>query len=190
MTPVLDHPEVRESLMPISVEFYHELGRLGMIGEEVELLEGFLIKKMSKSPLHETIVRRFSKVLLDCLPSGYFLVKESPLTLEFSEPEPDLAVIAGDPEDFTSRHPSTAALIVEVAVSTLQKDRSKAAIYAAAGVGEYWLIEPERKCLTVYRLPGVKGYREAVTYNEESLVVSSVLPGFSMSLPDLFRSTV
>ena len=79
---------------------------------------------------------------------------------------------------------------VEVAVSTLQKDRSKAAIYAAAGVREYWLIEPERKCLTVYRLPGVKGYREAVTYNEESLVVSSVLPGFSMSLPDLFRSTV
>ncbi len=72
MMPVPDHPEVRESLMPISVEFYHELGRLGMIGEEVELLEGFLIKKTSKSPLYETIVRRFSKGLLDCLPDGFF----------------------------------------------------------------------------------------------------------------------
>lgn len=189
MTPVLDHPEVRESLMPIPVEFYHELGRLGMIGEDVELLEGFLIRKMSKPPLHETIVRRFAKVLMDCLPAGFFLVKESPLTLECSEPEPDLAVIAGDPEEFVSSHPSTAVIIVEVAVSTVQKDRSKAAIYAAAGVGEYWLIEPERKCLTVYRLPGIKGYGEAGTFDEESSVVSSVLPGFSICLPDLFRST-
>jgi len=187
MTTVLDHPEVRASLMPLSVDFYHEMARLGMIGEEVELLDGFIVKKMSKSPLHETTVRRCARLLLQFLPEGHFLMKEAPLTLAKSEPEPDLAVVAGDEEEFTLHHPLTALLVMEISVTTLQKDRSKAAIYAAAAVGEYWLIEPETKRLTVYRLPEGPRYREMVTYEGENTVFSKVLPGFSLGLVELFR---
>ena len=187
MTPVLDHPEVRESLMPISVEFYHEMGRLGMIGEDVELLEGFLIKTMSKSPLHSFIVRRCQHALQAALREGMFIIKEDPITMERSEPEPDLAVIDGNEEDFARHHPATARLIIEVSVSTLQKDRSKAMIYAGAGVPEYWLIEPEAKRVTVYHLPEADGYRDVVSYSGENTVGSQVLPGFTLNLTELFE---
>ncbi|HRJ11223.1 MAG TPA: hypothetical protein PK490_13980 [Prosthecobacter sp.] len=53
MITVLESPEARQTVHPLSVEFYHEAGRLGLIGEDVELLEGVLFKKMPKSPLHQ-----------------------------------------------------------------------------------------------------------------------------------------
>ena len=187
MTPVLDHPEVRECLMPISVLFYHEMGRLGMIGEDVELLDGCIVKKMSKSPLHSAVTRRCHHALLAALGQGMFVIKEDPLTVARSEPEPDLAVIDGDEEDFLERHPATARLIIEVSVSTLQKDRSKAAIYAEAAVGEYWLIEPEAGKITIYRNPQGDVYQQTVAYTGDAVVFSECLPGFSLDLANLFR---
>ncbi len=176
--------------MPISVEFYHELGRLGMISEDVELLEGFLIKKISKSPLHSDAVRFCFEALEACLPEGMFLMKEDPITTARSEPEPDISVIKGGRRDFRGHHPSTAVLVIEVAVSTLQKDRSKAAIYAEAGVQEYWLVEPETRRVTVYRSPEMNGYREIVTYAGETAVSSNVVPGFRLDLLELFQPTL
>lgn len=42
MITVLESAEARETVFPLSVEFYHKAGRLGLIGEDVELLEGVL----------------------------------------------------------------------------------------------------------------------------------------------------
>ena len=63
----------------------------------------------------------------------------SPLTLETSEPEPDLTVLESTaPSPY---HPASAALVVEVAASSLARDLGvKAAVYAAAGVPEYWVL--------------------------------------------------
>jgi Uma2 family endonuclease len=187
MSPVLEHPELRESLLPLSVEFYHEMGRMGQLGEDVELLDGFVFKKMPKSPLHETIVRRCARLLLQCLPQDCFLAKESPLTLAYSEPEPDLAVIEGEEEDFVLRHPDTALLVIEVAISTVQRDRTKAGIYSLAGVGEYWLIEPESGKVTVYRQPTAAGFENVTAYSGRDMVKSTILSGFQLEVAELLR---
>ena len=186
MMTVLDSPESRETVFPLSLEFYHEAGKLGMIGEDVELLEGVLFKKMPKSPLHETMVRRLMRILRACIPPGHFLSKEGPITCARSEPEPDIAVIAGDEEDFSLSHPATAELIIEVAINTQQRDRSKAGIYAEAGVKEYWLVEPESKTLTLYTRPSGSGYESTTVTLLTGLVTSTVFPGFTLELSELF----
>ena len=50
--------------------------------------------------------------------------------------------MSGHPDDFRTAHPSTALLAVEVPVSTEDADREKIAIYAEAGVTEFWLVLP------------------------------------------------
>lgn len=182
---VLESPEARRSVFPVSVEFYHEAARLGMIGEDVELLEGVIFKKMPKSPLHQYLVRKLQGILAALLPPGFFVDRESHLTCATSEPEPDVAVIAGAPEDYLLSHPTTAELVFEVAIHTQQRDRSKAVINAQAGVKEYWLIEPEAAQVILFKQPGPAGYLSSETFAADQTVVSTRFPAFSLRLADL-----
>jgi Uma2 family endonuclease len=182
---VLDTLEARQTVYPVSVEFYHEAGKLGMISEDVELLEGVIFKKMPKSPLHQYLVRKLQSILAALVPSGYFVDRESPITCATSEPEPDVAVFMGRSDDYQTQHPTTAELVIEIAISTVQRDRSKAAIYAGAGVKEYWLIEPEASLVTLYTNPNDTGYASSKTFTALDLVPSTVFQDFSLRLADI-----
>jgi Uma2 family endonuclease len=182
---VLDTLEARQTVYPVSVEFYHEAGKLGMIGDDVELLEGVIFKKMPKSPLHQYLVRKLQSILAALVPSGYFVDRESPITCAASEPEPDVAVFVGSSDDYQSAHPTTAELVIEIAISTVQRDRSKAAIYAGAGVKEYWLIEPEASLVTLHTNPKDNGYATTQTFSAQDLVPSTLFPAFALRLADL-----
>lgn len=185
MISVLDTPEARQTVYPLSVEFYHEAGRLGLIGEDVELLEGVLFTKMPKSPLHQFLARRLQRLLESLVPAGFFVDRESPITCRRSEPEPDVAVFAGCMEDFARSHPSTAELVIEIAVNTQQRDRSKAAIYAEAGVKEFWLVEPEAGLITLHTQPAAEGYQLARAFRAEEAVASTIFPEFAITLAEL-----
>jgi Uma2 family endonuclease len=182
---VLDTLEARQTVYPVSVEFYHEAGKLGMIGEDVELLEGVIFKKMPKSPFHEWLVEFLrERLLLICGP-GYFIGKERPITCSASEPEPDLAVFTGSLSDYRFSHPTTAELVIEIPISTVQRDHSKAAIYAEAGVKEYWLVEPEGGSVTLHTDPKGTGYAARQIFTSQECVTSTIFPAFTLRLADL-----
>jgi len=150
MNSILDSSEVREALAPMSVEFYQSASDLGWFGEDVELLEGFPVKKRSKSPLHENLVEELLERIRSCLHGDRWVSKERPIQCAISQPEPDIAVFAG-PRDFrATTHPTTAEFVIEVAVNTLEKDLRKAAIYAAADVAEYWVVDPKTCSILVH----------------------------------------
>lgn len=184
---VLDTPEERQAIYPVSVEFYHEAGRLGMIGEDVELLDGVIFKKMPKSPLHEWFIACLRRLLEAACGAGMFVEKERPITCRSSEPEPDLAVFAGDWSDYRLQHPTTAELVIEIAINTRQRDRSKAGIYAEAGIKEYWLVEPEAGIISLHTEPSASGYRECRTFTAQDPVISTILPAFRVTLADLMK---
>ncbi len=186
MSSIIDVPEVRAAVQPMSVAFYHEAGRLGWLDESVELLEGYPVKKMSKSPLHEFIGGRLRRLIQKVVPQNCFVAKERPLTCSHSEPEPDLMVVEGEEDDFFDHHPTTAKLLIEVAISTVAKDHRKAAIYAEAGVDEYWLINGETPKITVHRRPSPKGYSEITEFEEDQTVSSMEVPGLSVTVSELF----
>jgi Uma2 family endonuclease len=184
---VLDTPEERQTVFPVSVEFYHEAGRLGMIGEDVELLDGVIFKKMPKSPLHEYFIACLRRLLEAACGPGMFVEKERPITCRSSEPEPDLAVFAGNWTEYRLKHPTTAELVIEIAINTQQRDRSKAGLYAEAGVKEYWLVEPEAGVISLYTVPGSAGYAKCRSFASRDLVTSTVIPAFNVTLEDLMK---
>jgi Uma2 family endonuclease len=109
-------------------------------GRHVELIAGDVIEMSPMGPAHRTAVVLTGDRLRQAFGPEYFINVQSPLDAgEPSEPEPDIAVIKGQVRDYKQAHPTTAALIVEVADTSLLYDRTvKASLYAKVGIGEYW----------------------------------------------------
>jgi Uma2 family endonuclease len=186
MATILEQPEIRNRARGMTVSAYHRLIELGEIQGRVELIEGFVVEKMSKSPLHRFVVRALVRLLEAYCRSKQLLVfKEEPLTLESSEPEPDVAIVVGIEEDFADAHPSTALLVVEVAISSVSLDQAKAESYARAEVNEYWVIRPEDEVIEVYREPVNGAYQSTSSIRIGNLLQSTALNGFSLRLGDL-----
>ena len=89
--------------------------------------------------------------------SRFFVTDQCPIDLDAdSEPEPDVAVIPGEIRSYQKAKPGMAALIVEVADSSLAFDRAvKLPLYAAAGVPECWIVDIRGRRIEVYRDPVV-----------------------------------
>ena len=106
-----------------SVEQYHEMVRTAIISEDdpVELLEGWIVKKMTKSPRHRLATRLLRDALQRHIPQGWDVDSQDPLTLSASEPEPDATIVRGGPRDYADRHPGArdVALVAEVSDSSL-----------------------------------------------------------------------
>jgi Uma2 family endonuclease len=182
MTALLEVPAIRQRAARLSVADFHRLGE----GLRAELLNGILIEKMPKSPLHQFIVERLRRILSSQIEPAWIVRQEGPITFSDSEPEPDLAVVAGPEEAYRSAHPTTARLVIETAISSLEIDRVKALIYAQAGVHEYWIVCPEGKQVEIYRLPGANGYAERIVLGASAILNCEALPGVSVDLGRLF----
>ncbi len=90
------------------------------------------------------------------------------MRLADSVPEPDATVVRGSRADFRSRPPTTAELVVKVAVSSVALDRENASLYAEAGVVEYWIVLGSEEQVEVYRQPvnGVYQFRRVYARSE------------------------
>ena len=170
----------------ITVEDFHRISELGIYGKNAQLIRGVIFQKPPMSPLHRKISQRLHDEIYELRLPGFLVWRENPLTLRDSEPLPDLAVIAGTASDFDLRHPSTAELIVEVAVSSAIADREMAAIYAEAGVKEYWIVLPIERQVEVQRRPSSGQYRERQIFVEGEEIVCAALPPIRVSLGALF----
>jgi Uma2 family endonuclease len=160
MSSVALPPIPPTSLRRFTVDEYHELIRIGMLkGEErVELLEGWIVYKMTHNPLHDVVVDRVQEALRDRVPRSQWRVRvQSATTTTDSEPEPDVVVARGPAERYLQRHPGPEdiALIVEVADSSLARDRGqKLRLYARAAITVYWIVNLPESVVEVYTDPG------------------------------------
>jgi Uma2 family endonuclease len=187
MSAILERPSVRDAALPITVAQYHRLSDEAIISERTELLQGVIIEQMTKSPRHTYIVQLLVKWLEAIVDAGHYVRKEEPLTLADSEPEPDVAVVRGTPEDYRSQHPATADLLIEVAIATVDLDRDKADVYAAAGVAEYWIVVVEEGAVEVYRDLSPAGYRTTLRFTDrETLLRPGRLPQAAIRLANIF----
>lgn len=142
----------------LSVKQYHRMIETGVLTEDdpVELLEGWIVTKMPRNPEHDGTITRMQKRLEPALGTEWFFRIQSAITLRDSEPEPDLAAVSGPEEKYLTRHPATfdVGLVVEVAESTLAKDRStKGRTYARARIPVYWIANLVDKIIEVYADP-------------------------------------
>ena len=170
----------------MSLAAYHSLGEAGLVPKNTELLYGLVYFKVRKLPFHSYLATRLRGVLFAALPPGLFVSVEQPIICPDSEPEPDLSVISGDPEDFRHDHPHTAELVIEVCVTSHDYDRSKLRAFASAGVKEVWLVLAPEKQIEVHRQPAGGQFSDRVVAGPGGRFVSVAVPSFAVDLDALF----
>ncbi len=171
---------------------YFALADEGLVApdQKVELLDGIIVAMAPQSPLHAAAVRYVESALRDAFPRGTVIRTRLPFVAgDSSVPEPDVAVVAGDKRDYIDRHPGSALLIVEIAIATVAQDRlTKAVIYAAAGVPDYWIVHPGEEWVEVHREPAeaAAGYRRRDRFEGDSILELDGMVGVRVPCRQLF----
>ena len=178
----------RWPLYRFSVGKYQQLVQSGVFGEDdaFELLEGLVVPKMSKNPRHDSTIDRCDHWLSRVIPASWYVRIQNSLVTSDSVPEPDLAVVPGEPDMYSERHPTgaEAALVIEVADSSVAIDREKARLYARAGVENYWLVNVIDNQVEVFSgaLCARAVYRSRQICSGDDLVTFTLPTGESVSL--------
>jgi Uma2 family endonuclease len=172
-------------LRPLTRVEYGVLVEEGFIGghdEQVELIEGMLVRKPKPHPAHVVPVRRLNRLFTRGLADRYEVGVQDPFVAsDDSEPHPDLQINDADWSHLDN--PATAYLIVEVSRSRLRFDLgTKARLYALAGVPLYWAIDVDRRVVHVHTRPSPDGYASIVVHGVEDVLEAC---GVTVVLADL-----
>jgi Uma2 family endonuclease len=150
--------EQQGMLYRFSLEQYHQMAESGILAEnnQVEFLEGILVRKMTKNRAHSVATHRLRALLERLAPSGYYVDSQEPTTMTDSEPEPDAMVVRGRLEDYQDEQPpaSQVPFIAEVADASMHYDRGwKKRVYARAGIPTYWIVNLVQRQIEVFTQP-------------------------------------
>jgi Uma2 family endonuclease len=152
-------------------------------GRPIELLEGLLVEVSPEGPEHAAVISRLTSFLASAC--GCLSV-QLPLETQWgSLPEPDLMLTEG--KRSLHRHPRTALLAVEVAVSSHDRDReTKVGMYASAPVLTYWLVDVPARTIEVRSEPGPQGYGRCDIYGLGTKVPSPAEGVAELDVTELF----
>jgi Uma2 family endonuclease len=162
---------------------YDELIARGAFADvRVELIDGVVVDVSPQGPQHAAVIQALTRWFG---PQIGLLRVQLPVAADaYSEPEPDIALAA---HDDATRHPETALLAVEVVVTQRREAEHKAAVYARAGIPEYWLVDVPRREVVVHAGPRQAGYeRRVVRRGEDALQPPAALEATTVA--ELFRA--
>ena len=153
----------------------------------LELIEGEILTMASQTSYHAVAVSKVQEALRIIYHKNYYIRVQMPLALsDNSEPEPDIAVVAGHADDYWNAHPMTAMLVVEVAYSSLDHDKQhKRRLYARCQLPEYWILNLNDSQLEVYRAPQNGDYQSRVIFVAGDKVTPLSQPDGLIEVADL-----
>lgn len=162
-----------------TLERYHHAIEHGTLTEDdkVELLYGKIVDLMPAGTLHEECVSILSAFFQDKFGKEFRYREEKSIAIPdlASEPEPDFVVVVKKSYSKERPAPGEVHLVVEVANSSLQKDRTvKVELYAEAKLSEYWIINLLNRQIEVHLnpQPEQKLYGSITHYGESDSFVS------------------
>jgi Uma2 family endonuclease len=167
---------------------YDRLVDLGwFVDEPIELLRGVLVTMSPQKWPHASAVSFFNEQLVLQLGGRHEVRPQLPFAADdWSEPEPDLAVVRKDPS--LRDHPSEALLVVEIADSSLVLDRGlKRTIYAGVGIPEYWIVDVNGRTVEVHTRPEGGRYSRVQTLRDGDALQPTLLPGVAIHVADIPR---
>jgi Uma2 family endonuclease len=169
-----------------------ELSRMEEVGlfenERVELINGevFLMPDGSR---HQSRVDRANALFTRVLGSRVIARIQGPLFLDkYNSPKPDVMLVKFRPDFYEHRYPAPedVLLLIEIADSSIDRDREvKLALYAIAGIQEYWIEDVQRDELLVFRDPIDDSYQTMLTFHRDQTVAPLAFPDIQFSVGDL-----
>lgn len=173
-------------IRPLRRVEYDRLVELGVFtkDDKIELLRGALVEMSPQGSLHADCAGVLMTLLIRKLGDRASVRAHSPFAAtEDSEPEPDVVVYP--PRRYASGHPQTAFLVVEVAESSLRKDRGlKSEIYAENGVPEYWIVDLVHGAVEVRTEPADGQYARMQTYRRGQRIAPVAFPDLELATDD------
>ncbi|MEL7077667.1 MAG: Uma2 family endonuclease [Cyanobacteria bacterium J06648_1] len=171
-----------------SIEEWHDLVSTGLLeGKAVEFLEGEIIEVSPEGVEHSYTNRSVVKYLRQLFEQKAEIIQAQPITLDNSEPEPDITV-AQLPETIYKKHhpyPQDIYFLIEVSNRTLKKDlEQKIITYARNGIPEYWIVDLVNKKLIVHTQVQNNTYLQ-VTEHKTGTVSPIAFPNIAIALNKL-----
>jgi Uma2 family endonuclease len=190
MSAVITEPPLTR--FKLSVEQYHRMVELGILREDerVELIDGELIRMAPIGSLHGGLVAHLTHLLVTRTGGRAVIWPQSSVILgEFTEPQPDLAVLRWRADWYTGRTPTAAdaVLVIEVADASLRYDRDvKLRYYARAGVPELWVVDARGRCILRFAEPSEDGYRASQALSAGAVAQCAAMPELAVTVDELF----
>ncbi|MEL7123973.1 MAG: Uma2 family endonuclease [Bacteroidota bacterium] len=160
---------IEPRLRLITVAEYYQMieSKIFPEDEKLELLNGELYKRGESIPLHGGTINLL-RHLFQKKSNDKIISAQNPLEiLPLSVPEPDIAILKFRADHYTQSHPTPddVLLLIEVSLSTLEKDKNlKLQLYAASQIPEYWIVNLEDKCIEVFHTPDSGQYQAHQSY--------------------------
>lgn len=172
-----------------TVEEYHRLAEAGILSadERVELVRGVVREMSPKNRAHVIAINRSLDALREKLAGRARVYQEAPLRVPSidSEPEPDVMVCSNPDIEAYGTESMRPVLVIEIADSSLAYDvEVKSALYAEAGVPEYWVVNLVDRVLEVFREPGEAGYRRRFTLEPDATVTPEAWPDVELNVAE------
>lgn len=186
---VLDPSQIApETPRPIRRDEYDRMVELGLFeGERVELLYGTIVTMSPTGPPHDSAIEELNEKLVVALAGrARVRVQSAFAASDGSRPEPDLAVVPKGPHH--QAHPSEALLVIEVAESSLLKDRGvKAQLYAESGVPEYWVVNLRDRVIEVHTDIERGRYATVTSFVAGDSIAVRAFPDVRIAVADVIR---
>lgn len=193
VTEVIQNGQVLNARL-ISVGEYDQMIAHGILTAEdkVELLNGVIIEKMPKGIKHAALNDLISNLFRERLGNKAIVRNQNPVVLnDFSEPEPDIALVKPPLKTYFERHPTPEDifLIVEISDTTLGRDRfAKGLAYAKAGIRQYLVINIQDQTIEDYREPAEDGYQSKQTHHTGQSFKLVAFPEFEIKVEEILPS--
>ena len=178
------------SLYLLPVEDYEKMIDCGIFDEDekIELWEGVLVKMSPKGIKHRNSTYLASTLFQEKFGRKIITQSQDPIRLDdFSEPEPDIVLAEAPLSKYASRHPTPKDiyLVMEIADTSVEKDRRKAANYARNGIRQYLLLNLNTNEIEDYREPSADGYRFKKTHDAAASFNLVAFPEVEIKVSDL-----
>lgn len=175
-----------------AVAEYHQMLAAGILAEDdrLELIAGEIIAMSPIGARHAARVNRLNRLLIMLTAGAAVVAVQNPVTLEDSEPQPDVALLRPRADDYAAGHPGPAdvLLLVEVADTSAGYDREvKLPLYARAGVPVVWLLDLAAGLLEVHSEPSPVGYRQVRRAAAGERVALPGFPADTLDVGELLR---
>jgi Uma2 family endonuclease len=174
---------------------YHDYLHLPDDGKRYQIIAGELFMVPAPTTFHQRILRILGRVLDEFVTKNRIgEVFYSPYDVVLSDidvVQPDILFVSRERSDIIKEKNIQGApdLVVEILSPYSDKiDRiSKTRLYARFGIREYWIVDPDKKEITVLHL-GAGTYKKLGMFGIKDTFESRLLKGLTIRISEIFQS--
>jgi len=174
-----------------NVDEYYRMAQAGVFSEEdkIELIEGEVVEMSPIGKRHAACVRRLDRILHRSIGELAIVSVQAPISIDdFSEPQPDVALLKPSADFYANAHPTPQDIlvIIEVADTSVEYDRNvKLPLYARAGIQEAWLIILPKDVIEIQNEPKNGKYQKVRRLKRGKILTSATIEGFTVKVDDI-----